>query len=441
MKFTPTPLGEVLRHRKGSITIDDLTSYKLCRVQLHRRGVVLRQHLRGAEIRTKSQQVCRAGDFLIAEMDAKVGGYGFVPAELDGAIVSSHYFLFEIDEAKLFPPFLEVVSQAEIIQQQIVAKGSTNYASVRPSNVLSWKIPLPDLATQKRIAHNFSATQAKLAAVGKEITHQESLLSKLKQAILQEAIEGKLTAGWRAENPDVEPASELLKRIHTEKARLVAAKKLRAEKPLPPIKAEEVPFEVPEGWTWVRLGTIARHSLGKMLDKGKNSGIERPYLRNINVRWYDVEISDLKTMPFEEHELEKYSVRLGDVLICEGGHGIGRSSVWNKSESLMFQKALHRIRFFGGWYEPCLFVHFMKLCSDTGQIERFYTGAGIPHLTGDSIHEMPVPLPPLAEQEAIVERVEELMESCRALADEIERAKEQAGQLLQAVLKEAFAGV
>ncbi len=90
-------LGEALRHRKGSITIDDTTSYKLCRVKLHRRGVVLRQHLGGAEINTKKQQVCKAGDFLVAEMDAKVGGYGFVPPDLDGAIVSSHYYLFELN--------------------------------------------------------------------------------------------------------------------------------------------------------------------------------------------------------------------------------------------------------------------------------------------------------------------------------------------------------
>ena len=122
MKWKSTPLGEIIRHRKGSVTIDDTTTYKLCRVQLHRRGVVLRQHLRGAEILTKSQQVCKTGDFLVAETDAKVGGYGFIPSELDGAIVSSHYFLFEVNTEKLHPTYLEVVSQAEIIQRQITAK-------------------------------------------------------------------------------------------------------------------------------------------------------------------------------------------------------------------------------------------------------------------------------------------------------------------------------
>ena len=173
-KWETAPLGKVLSHRREYITIDDLTNYKLCRVQLHRRGVVLRQHKSGAEIRTKKQQVCRSGDFIVAEMDAKVGGYGFVPSELEGAIVSGHYYLFEVDKRKLYPPYLEVVSQAEILQKQIIAKGSTNYSSVRPSNVLAWHIPLPDMETQKRVTHNFQSIQKKLVEIRRESTHQEN---------------------------------------------------------------------------------------------------------------------------------------------------------------------------------------------------------------------------------------------------------------------------
>ena len=127
MGWSTIKLGEVLSHRKGSINIDDDKEYKLCRVQLHRKGVLLREIIKGSEIRTKKQQVCKGGDFLVAEMDAKFGGYGFIPPELDGAIVSSHYFLFELDHNKIRPSYLEVVSQLNIIQSQIKAVGSTNY--------------------------------------------------------------------------------------------------------------------------------------------------------------------------------------------------------------------------------------------------------------------------------------------------------------------------
>ena len=86
------PLGEVVTHRKEFIRIDDLSKYKRCRVQLHTQGVILRDEVDGSLIKTKTQQVCRADEFLVAEIDAKMGGFGLVPRELDGAIVSSHYF-------------------------------------------------------------------------------------------------------------------------------------------------------------------------------------------------------------------------------------------------------------------------------------------------------------------------------------------------------------
>src|SRR3989337_3074452 len=100
-RFPVVPLGQVIRHRKEFVQINDLETYKRCRVQLHAKGIVLRDNVAGSEIKTKEQQVCRAGEFLVAEIDAKVGGFGVVPEELDGSIVSSHYFLFEINQEKL----------------------------------------------------------------------------------------------------------------------------------------------------------------------------------------------------------------------------------------------------------------------------------------------------------------------------------------------------
>ncbi len=324
MKWKSTALGEVMRHRKGSITIDDTTSYKLCRVQLHRRGVVLRQNLTGAAISTKKQQVCKAGDFLVAEMDAKVGGYGFVPAELDGAIVSSHYYLFEVDSEKLHPEYLEVVSQAEILQQQIVAKGSTNYSSIRPGSVLEWQIPLPeDLEVQKQIARNFRAVQSKLSVVCAEITQQQSLLAKLKQAILQEAIQGKLTADWRAAHPDVEPASQLLHCIQAEKARLIAANKLRPEKPLPTITPAEIPFEIPKGWEWCWLGALIGLVSGQHIEASDYNEQRRgvPYLTGPS----DFGVKHPTFTRWTEKP--KVTACKGDLLVTVKGSGVGKMNV------------------------------------------------------------------------------------------------------------------
>ena len=155
-------LGEVLRHRKEFIIIDDLKPYKRPRVKLHAQGIVLRDEVEGAAIKTKKQQVCRTGEFLVAEIDAKVGGFGMVPESLDGSIVSSHYFLFGVDESKLLRPFLDYYVRTRIFRDQVEAQGSTNYAAIRPSHVLGYEIPLPPLAEQRRIVARIEELAAQI---------------------------------------------------------------------------------------------------------------------------------------------------------------------------------------------------------------------------------------------------------------------------------------
>lgn len=155
-------LGEVLTHRKEFIQINDLEKYKRCRVKLHAQGIVLRDAVTGAEIKTKKQQVCRAGEFLVAEIDAKVGGFGIVPDELGGSIVSSHYFLFGIDETKLDVRFLDFYSRTSAFRDQVAAQGSTNYAAIRPRDVFGYTIPLPPLAEQRHIVARVEELAAKI---------------------------------------------------------------------------------------------------------------------------------------------------------------------------------------------------------------------------------------------------------------------------------------
>lgn len=434
-------LGEVIRHRKGSITIDDATTYKLCRVQLHRRGVVLREHRTGAEIRTKKQQVCRAGDFLVAEMDAKVGGYGFVPPDLEGAIVSSHYFLFELDETRLWPGYLEVVAQAEILQRQIVAKGSTNYAAIRPASVLGWEIPLPPLAVQKRMAANFTRARAALATAEQEIARQEDWVAKLKQAILQEAITGRLTAGWRAAHPDAEPASRLLARIRAEKARLVAAKKLRPEKPLPPIPESETPFALPEGWAWCRLGEIGLWRGGgtPTKDVARFWGADVPWITPKDMKRPFIDDSQLKLTNAGVEESSAKLIPPSSILFVVRGMILAHTFpvAVNTVEATVNQDMKALIPFVSGCEK------FLRLLLDASspRVLRSVTHSthGTCKLETEVYESFVLPLPPLAEQTEIVARVEGLMERCRELEGEIERSRAHAAALLHAVLREAFA--
>jgi type I restriction enzyme, S subunit len=155
-------LGEVVSHRKEFITISDVAEYKRCRVQLHGRGIVERDRVLGVMIKTKEQQLCRTNELLVAEIDAKIGGFGMVPSELDGAIVSGHYFLFKPDTTKIDPAFLGYYVRTPAFRDQVNARGSTNYAAIRPHQVLEYQIPLPPLAEQRRIVAKIERIAAKI---------------------------------------------------------------------------------------------------------------------------------------------------------------------------------------------------------------------------------------------------------------------------------------
>ncbi|EQD70077.1 restriction modification system DNA specificity domain protein, partial [mine drainage metagenome] len=150
----------------------------------------------------------------------------------------------------------------------------------------------------------------------------------------------------------------------------------------------------PEPWPVVRLGEVAELCLGKMLDAQKNKGRPQPYLRNPNVRWFDVDLSDVQLMPFEEHEDARYGLAAGDVVICEGGEA-GRAAIWDgRVPNMKFQKAIHRVRC-GPQLSNRYLVHRLMADYQSGRLADYYTGATIKHLTGQDLARYRVPLPTL----------------------------------------------
>lgn len=162
MKWAIKPLGELVTYRKDFITLQPDKLYCRCRVQTFARGIILRDRVTGNEIKTRKQQVCQTGQFLVAEIDAKQGGYGIVPPELNGAIVSSHYFLFTVNQQQLLQKFLGWYLRTADFLQKVKARGSTNYAAIRPNDVLSYTIPLPPLDEQHRIVSKLEALSTKV---------------------------------------------------------------------------------------------------------------------------------------------------------------------------------------------------------------------------------------------------------------------------------------
>lgn len=246
----------------------------------------------------------------------------------------------------------------------------------------------------------------------------EASVDALKQTILQLAVMGKLVP----QDPNDEPASELLKRIAQEKAQLVKEGKIKKQKPLPPISDEEKPFEIPTSWEWVRFGTITTSRLGKMLDKAKNKGTPKKYIRNVNVQWDNIFLDDINEMKFEDNELSEFILRNGDLLVCEGGEP-GRCAIWNNPGEFYFQKALHRVRTFCNIPAKILAIH-LKNDSSNGRLENLFTGVTIKHLPGDKLQQYVIPLMPLNEQNNIIAKLNLLLDICDSLSNKIKTAQQ-----------------
>ena len=433
-KWQKVRFGDILTERKVESIAPRADSR--IRVLLNAKGVIKRPIKKETKGATK-YFIRKKGQFIYGKQNIHKGAFGIVPDELDGFESTSDLPAFDVD-ANCLPLWIDYyLKQGNFYLSLVsIARGAAT-KRVQPKELLEIEIPLPSIEEQETIISHFKSIETEDRELKQELTHQQTLLKKLRQSILQEAIEGKLTADWRQENPDVEPASELLARIQAEKEQLIKDKKIKNQKPLPPISEDEKPFELPERWEWCRLGNISINSLGKMLDAQKNKGELKPYLRNLNVQWYEVDITDLKQMPFETHETEKYSVKNGDIVICEGGYP-GQAAIWKLDHQIMFQKALHRVRFISSCFPSKLFVHLLWLWDANGEIKRHCTGAGIQHLTGKSLNKMLIPLPPLTEQKAIVAKIEKLFALCDQLETRITSNQNHAEQLMQAVLKEAF---
>ncbi len=358
--------------------------------------------------------------------------------ELDDAIVTNDFWYFQIDEKIILKElFLELT--ATVWFDEICKKGSdgtTQRIRLQKDKFFNQKVWLPEKDEQEAILNKIKSLKENINLLKQENEHHQNLLDQLRQSILQDAIQGKLTADWRKQNSNAESASELLKRIKVEKVELSKEKKTKKEKHLPPISESEIPFELPKGWAWCRLGEIAQHNAGKTLSKGQNTGLYRDCITTSNIYWGKIQLEKVKQIQIEDSELERCTVSKGDLLICEGGD-VGRSAIWDKDYNICFQNHIHRIRFYCNmnqkyFYYCLMYLYFSKSILD------YKKGMGIGNLSGSALSSITFPLPPLAEQQAIVAKVETLLEKCNQLQAEVEQQNAQSKDLLKALFCETF---
>ena len=246
---------------------------------------------------------------------------------------------------------------------------------------------------------------------------------QLKNSILQWAIQGKLVP----QDPNDEPASVLLDKIRQEKERLIKEKKIKRDKNASIIYRgednsyyekilatgevkcidEEVPFEIPKGWEWTRIGNIFNHTSGKQQSSSnKSGGTPQKFITTSNLYWGYFVLDNVKVMNFTDEEIKTCSATKGDLLVCEGGAGYGRSAIWNEDYDICLQNHIHKLR-------PCVsgicdyVYHFIYLLKESNNLVS--VGTAMPGLSANRLKGLLLPFPPLSEQRRIVAKLAELL--------------------------------
>ncbi|GIV30465.1 MAG: hypothetical protein KatS3mg028_1531 [Bacteroidia bacterium] len=375
--------------------------------------------------------VIEKGDFVYNPYRINVGSIGI--SDLDG-ITSLAYVVFNVDETRLNKYLLFKLLKSDFGIKEIIRNGRGSVRNaLRFEDLAKIELTLPSIEEQNAFVESFKQKEVKLELLKNHYSFQLTQLDNLNQAILQEAVQGKLVP----QDPKDEPASELLKRIKAERQKsLPAGAKRRQEKPLPPIKPEEIPFEIPSTWVWCRLGEIAESTSGGTPDRSN------PKFWKGNINWLksgelnDGFINDESEEKITEEGLKNSSAKLfpkGTLLIALYGATAGKLGILN-FESTTNQAVCG---FFENKYYDTKYL-FYYLWAFRSKIIEDSWGQAQPNISQTYLKNFPFALPPLSEQKRIVAEIEKQFAKTKQLKEHIIANQQATEQLLKALLHQAF---
>lgn len=339
-------------------------------------------------VANSSAKINPTGSVLIAMYGATIGKLGILtfPATTNQACCAC----IEFNAITQLYLFYFLLSQ----RNEFIAKGGGGaQPNISKEIIVNTFIPLPPLSEQQRIVMEIEKWFALIDQVEQDKVDLQTTIKQTKSKILDLAIHGKLVP----QDPNDEPAVELVKRINP----------------------DFTPCDnghYPKGWLYVFLGDIFNHNTGKALNSSNKEGIMKSYLTTSNVYWNEFDLTVIKQMPYRESELNKCTVTKGDLLVCEGGD-IGRSAIWNFNYDICIQNHIHRLRAKG---DLCVTFYYYVLVYLKENNLIGGKGIGLLGLSSNALHKINVPLPPLIEQQRIVQKIEELFSSL----DDIQKSLE-----------------
>ena len=325
-----------------------------------------------------------ANDLLLNITGGSLGRCAVIPSNFEKGNVSQHVCILRPIVIK--PEFLHCFLLSSFFAKSMKITGSGR-EGLPKYNLEKMLLPLPPEQEQERIVAETKRLQSFVDELETSCENMTKLVAQVKSKVLDLAIHGKLVQ----QDPNDEPASELLKRIN----------------PKAEIITDNGHYQkLPVGWCVCHINEISESLLGKTLDRTKDSGEFKRYVCAVNVQWGYFDFTTQKEFRIEAKDFERYAVKKGDLLICEGGD-VGRCAIWDTDTEMYYQNALHRVRCKFGISEKYLqysLWHF-KL---NGVIDSLCKGVTIKHFTQSTMNKLEIPLPPFAEQQRIVAKIEEL---------------------------------
>lgn len=382
----------------------------------------------------------KKGDLVISGINVEKGAMAVYTGEED-ITATIHYSSYSFDEnqtdIEFLKFFLKSIEFKNALKEQVPGGIKTE---IKPKHLLPLVVEIPtDINDQKEVVEILKNRNSKVDAISTELSHQLTLVKKLRQQILQDAVQGKLVP----QNANDEPASELLKKIKAEKAKLIAEKKLKKEKERIIVNEDDAPFELPKNWCWCNLGELAILN-ARIGWKGLNASEykkEGPLFLSVHSLNYGdyVDYSQAFHISQERYdESPEIMLKDNDILICKDGAGIGKLGIIKDlKEQATTNSSLLVIRCFNNLnvkfiYYYLISGHFQNI------VQARIMGATTPHLYQRDLVHFFVALPPLAEQNRIVEKLDELMQRCNDLEANIKESQLRNEKLLQQVLREAL---
>ena len=338
-------------------------------------------------LKETSLKINPIGSVCIAMYGATIGKLGILntPATTNQACCVCNEF-YGINNKYLFYFLKE--HKEEFIQQGF---GGAQ-PNISKEKIVDTFIPLPPLYEQKCIVKSIETYFEQIDSLEENKYDLQTAIKQAKSKILDLAIHGKLVP----QNPNDEPAEELLKRIATSDNR--------------PYKKfdDEGPFDIPESWSWCTLGEIYTHTTGKALKKTNNKGTLRKYITTSNLYWNSFDFTEVREMYFTDDELEKCTIKKGDLILCNGGD-VGRAAIWNYDYDICYQNHVSRLRPKNENINNCFFLYLIMIYKQQGMLNG--KGVGITSLSASDLLSAVIPLPPYQEQRRIVTKIEELFKN------------------------------